>query len=56
MYVTSFRFRSKFVREKAKKSASYGLAIYNAFLKIFYMNFFRREFWIFSNEHFDRLN
>ena len=29
--------------------------LYILFL-IFYINFFKREFWIFSNEHFDRLH
>ena len=37
--------------EKAKKPASYELAIHTPFFK-----FFKRVFWIFSNEHFDRLH
>ena len=37
--------------EKAKKPASYELAIPTPFFK-----FFKRVFWIFSNEHFDRLH
>ena len=48
MYGTSFGFHSKFVLEKAKKSASYGLAIYDAFLKIFYMNFLEESFGYFQ--------
>ena len=60
-YVTSFWFKikdldSKLVLEKTKKVASYELDIKTVFFTIFYMNFFKREFWIFSNEHFDRLH
>ena len=52
IYVTSFWFHCKLVLEKARKPACYAYC----FLLIFYINFLKREFWIFSNEHFDRLH
>ena len=40
--------------EIAKKPASYELAIRTIFFYIFYIHYFKRDFWILSNEHFDR--
>ena len=67
MYVTSFWFHTKLVMKKAKKPASYELAIHyitfvihktvihKTFI-IHYIIFFKKDFWIFWSEHFDRLH
>ena len=56
MYVTIFSFHSKLVLEKAKKPASYELAIHTVFFLNILRKCFKRVLWIFSNEYFDRLH
>ena len=56
MYVTSFRFHSKLVLEKTMNPAGHELEIHTAFFLNSLHNFFKRVFWIFSNEHLDRLH
>ena len=55
IYVASFCFHSKLVVEIANNpSCELAIQLY-CFFQIFYVNLFKREFWISLNEYFERL-